>query len=90
MTALSRLRRRLGPPGTVSRAFFDLDTVRGLLELADACSVEADAACPRRGPDDAYDPLAVWCIDGDHSKTCPCAKAAAARLNALTTLRDLP
>jgi len=37
MTALDRLRHRLGPDGgTTPRAFFDLETVRALLELADA------------------------------------------------------
>lgn len=40
MTAIDRLRHRLGSPGTVPRAFFDLETVRALLQLADAFDME--------------------------------------------------
>lgn len=44
MSALNRIRRRLGPPEYVTpRAFFDLDTVRELLSLADAVRSYVDS-----------------------------------------------
>lgn len=82
MTALSRLRRRLGTPsGTVPGAFFDLETVKALLELADACEAESQAECA----------CAATCVDdGRHVDGCPQVGAFQARLVALSTLRDLP
>lgn len=91
MTALSRLRRRLGPPdGSTPRAFFDLETVKALLELADACEAEEVAECRIRRPDEPYDPLELTCDDVGHVDGCPIVSARQRSLTALDKLRGLP
>lgn len=43
MTALDRLRYRLGPESTVPRAFVDLETIRAMLKLQRAVRAYVDS-----------------------------------------------
>ena len=73
MTAVARLRRRLGPTdGTVVRAFFELETVRALLALQDAVVAQRGADCTGY---DGADPDRDRCVGQHHAADCPVSHA---------------
>ncbi len=90
MSAIGRLRRRLGPTeGPVVRAFFELEAVSALLRLHEAVAAMAKARCVGRikSSDDAgneadrYSPDRDVCTGQYHAKDCPAAIARRAVLD---------
>ncbi len=95
MTAMGRLRRRLGPTdGPVVRAFFELDAVSALLKLHEAVATLAKARCINHGGDgneaDRYSSDRDVCIGQYHANDCPAALARRAVLDLSGEIEDMP
>ncbi len=89
MTAIERLRRRLGPTsGTVVRAFFDLPTVISLLQLHEAVDKMSRATCiSPRGDGDADRDV---CIGQHHASDCPAMLARRVVLDLSSEIEGMP
>ncbi len=95
MTAMNRLRRRLGPTnGPVVRAFFELDAVSALLKLHEAVDALSKAKCIDRGSDgneaERYSSDRDVCTGQYHAADCPAALARRAVLDLSGEIEGMP